>query len=113
MPWQCLNFLPEPQGQGSLRPIFGARVRTAWSDSVGGASVGGSDSLASVADVAVSVAEGGSDERADGTLAPVPRLFGARDRTASGGLSARAQLFVLRNFAGSALKRLSQPEQQK
>ena len=20
-PWQCLNFLPEPQGQGSLRPV--------------------------------------------------------------------------------------------
>ena len=22
-PWHCLNFLPEPQGHGSLRPIFG------------------------------------------------------------------------------------------
>src|SRR5882672_11363309 len=22
-PWQCLNFLPEPQGQGSLRPGTG------------------------------------------------------------------------------------------
>src|SRR5690606_847848 len=21
-PWQCLNFLPEPQGQGSLRPTL-------------------------------------------------------------------------------------------
>src|SRR5688572_4820928 len=21
-PWQCLNFLPEPQGHGSLRPTF-------------------------------------------------------------------------------------------
>ncbi len=24
MPWHFLNFLPEPQGQGSLRPTFGA-----------------------------------------------------------------------------------------
>ncbi len=23
-PWHFLNFLPEPQGQGSLRPTFGA-----------------------------------------------------------------------------------------
>ncbi len=22
LPWQCLYFLPEPQGQGSLRPTF-------------------------------------------------------------------------------------------
>ena len=34
-PWQCLYFLPEPQGQGSLRPTlpqldgsFGSRVST-------------------------------------------------------------------------------------
>ena len=25
MPWQCLYFLPEPQGQGSLRPILSTR----------------------------------------------------------------------------------------
>ncbi len=27
--WHCLNFLPEPQGHGSLRPTFGclAHVR--------------------------------------------------------------------------------------
>ena len=24
LPWQCLYFLPEPQGQGSLRPTLGA-----------------------------------------------------------------------------------------
>lgn len=24
LPWQLLNFLPEPQGQGSLRPTFGS-----------------------------------------------------------------------------------------
>src|SRR5262249_59621386 len=22
LPWQCLNFLPDPQGQGSLRPTL-------------------------------------------------------------------------------------------
>ena len=21
LPWQCLNFLPEPHGQGALRPV--------------------------------------------------------------------------------------------
>ena len=26
-PWQCLNFLPEPQGQSSLRPILGSGRR--------------------------------------------------------------------------------------
>src|SRR6185436_11683533 len=28
-PWQCLNFLPLPHGHGSLRPTFGAALRTA------------------------------------------------------------------------------------
>ena len=26
LPWQFLYFLPEPQGQGSLRPILGAAL---------------------------------------------------------------------------------------
>jgi len=26
-PWHCLNFLPDPQGQASLRPILGSRLR--------------------------------------------------------------------------------------
>jgi hypothetical protein len=31
-PWQCLNFLPEPQGQGELRPVpaQGARGPAGW-----------------------------------------------------------------------------------
>ncbi len=43
-PWQCLNFLPEPQGQASLRPTrpqvdgsFGSRLGEAAS--AAGASV--------------------------------------------------------------------------
>ena len=28
-PWHCLNLRPLPQGQGSLRPTFGASRRTA------------------------------------------------------------------------------------
>jgi hypothetical protein len=24
LPWQCLNFLPEPQGQGALRGVRGS-----------------------------------------------------------------------------------------
>jgi hypothetical protein len=40
-PWQCLNFLPDPQGQGSLRPTFWpARVK-------GGAAAGLSGAAAS------------------------------------------------------------------
>src|SRR5690606_37160368 len=29
LPWQCLYFLPEPQGQGSLRPTFSPRTNGA------------------------------------------------------------------------------------
>ena len=34
-PWQCLNFLPEPHGQGSLRPTFVNRGSTAGRPSWG------------------------------------------------------------------------------
>src|ERR1700744_3520380 len=37
LPWQCLYFFPEPQGQSSLRPtlpqlagLFGSRAAAAW-----------------------------------------------------------------------------------
>src|ERR1700721_2468111 len=32
LPWQCLNFLPEPQGQGALRPVpaHGERGPAGW-----------------------------------------------------------------------------------
>jgi hypothetical protein len=30
-PWHCLNFLPDPQGHGSLRPTFVPKRRNGWS----------------------------------------------------------------------------------
>src|SRR5487761_720609 len=42
-PWQCLYFFPEPQGQGSLRPILRSpRTKVPWASGGGGAAAGAS-----------------------------------------------------------------------
>src|SRR3984893_16500820 len=40
-PWQCLYFLPDPQGHGALRPIFRSpRTKVPCGSSTGGGGIG-------------------------------------------------------------------------
>src|SRR6478752_5100980 len=61
-PWQCLYFLPEPHGQGSLRPTLRS-LRTKVPEASGGGGSGGPAGEGPAAPAARRSGGGGSERR--------------------------------------------------